>query len=351
MSDGATYEMLWDCKYCGQKKLLGLTHRFCASCGSPQDPSARYFPDDSEKVAVQDHEFVGADVACPSCKASNSKRAKCCGQCGSPLDKAAEVRTRQEQVRDEHAQFQGENIQDAKREFQSPGGQVPPAPAMPVPPKKTSWLAIGVVGALLLLIAVVVVALFIKKKAQLEVASLTWERTIAVETYGLERRSAWCDEIPSGGRELSRRKEERGSDKVADGEDCKVKRKDKGDGTFKESKECTPKYKSVPKMSDKCDYDITAWKVARTLKANGAKESAPSWPAVPALRTGTCISCEREGSRAENYIVTVKDTKTSASDECKVPVAKWQALKVGQAVVGNRAVLTGKIDCDSVVSK
>jgi hypothetical protein len=53
----AVYEMIWDCKFCGQKKLLGLTHRFCAGCGAPQDPASRYFPPDSEKVAVHDHEF------------------------------------------------------------------------------------------------------------------------------------------------------------------------------------------------------------------------------------------------------------------------------------------------------
>ena len=340
MSDDATYEMLWDCKYCGQKKLLGLTHRFCASCGSPQDPGARYFPADSEKVAVADHEFVGADVACPTCKAGNSKRAKCCGQCGAPLDKASEVRTRDEQVRDEHAQFQVGSVQGR-----------PAAAATVTQPKKTPWIPIAIFAGILGLIVLIVAVLSMKKKAHLEVSGLTWERTIAIETFGNDRRSGWCDELPSGSREIARRKEQRGSDKVEDGQDCKVKRKDKGDGTFKETKECTPKYKSVPKMSDKCDYDVTAWKVARSLKASGAKETAPSWPSVPSLRLGTCLGCERTGSRAESYIVTVRDAKTGASDECKVAEPKWQSFKVGQAVVGNRAVVSGSIDCASVVPK
>src|SRR4029078_11427250 len=59
----AVYEMIWDCKFCGQKKLLGLTHRFCAGCGAPQDPAARYFPPEHENVAVLDHPLRGADVA------------------------------------------------------------------------------------------------------------------------------------------------------------------------------------------------------------------------------------------------------------------------------------------------
>lgn len=100
MSDDPVYEMLWDCKFCGQKKLLGLTHRFCAGCGAPQDPAARYFPPDDEKVAVLDHPFVGADLACPACKQPMSRAAKCCTHCGSPIDRgpaaasAASVRAR-----------------------------------------------------------------------------------------------------------------------------------------------------------------------------------------------------------------------------------------------------------------
>src|SRR5688572_8757657 len=90
----AVYEMVWDCKYCGQKKLLGLTHRFCAGCGGPQDPASRYFPPDNEKVAVNDHQFVGADVACPACKQPMGRAAKCCTHCGSPIDKGVEVARR-----------------------------------------------------------------------------------------------------------------------------------------------------------------------------------------------------------------------------------------------------------------
>jgi len=32
-----TYEMLWDCRYCGTKKLLGKTHRHCLECGGAKD--------------------------------------------------------------------------------------------------------------------------------------------------------------------------------------------------------------------------------------------------------------------------------------------------------------------------
>jgi hypothetical protein len=88
------YEMVWDCRYCGAKKLLGLTHRHCPNCGAQQDPNARYFPADHEKVAVQNHEFVGADVQCRYCGGASSKRAHNCGQCGAPLVEGAAVQPR-----------------------------------------------------------------------------------------------------------------------------------------------------------------------------------------------------------------------------------------------------------------
>ena len=88
-SGAKVYEMQWDCKFCGTKKLLGKTHRFCPNCGAQQDPTWRYFPSDSEKVAVQDHVYVGADIICKACQSLNSGKAEFCGNCGAPLSDAA----------------------------------------------------------------------------------------------------------------------------------------------------------------------------------------------------------------------------------------------------------------------
>src|SRR5688500_9569109 len=86
------YEMLWDCAYCGTRKLLGKTHRFCPKCGAPQDAEKRYFPSDDEKVAVEDHVYVGADRMCGACGSAMSAKALHCSQCGAPLEGAREVR-------------------------------------------------------------------------------------------------------------------------------------------------------------------------------------------------------------------------------------------------------------------
>src|SRR5262245_36399297 len=85
------YEMLWDCAFCGTRKLLGKTHRHCPACGAPQDPARRYFPSDDEKVAVKDHVFVGVDRVCPACGAPGSRAAAHCGGCGAALDGGKDV--------------------------------------------------------------------------------------------------------------------------------------------------------------------------------------------------------------------------------------------------------------------
>jgi hypothetical protein len=50
VAEAGTFQMLWDCKYCSTKKLLGVTHKFCPSCGAAQDANARYFPSDEEAM-------------------------------------------------------------------------------------------------------------------------------------------------------------------------------------------------------------------------------------------------------------------------------------------------------------
>ncbi|MBM4362811.1 MAG: hypothetical protein FJ104_09030, partial [Deltaproteobacteria bacterium] len=100
MSDETAYEMLWDCRYCGSKKLLGVTHRHCPSCGAPQDADARYFPADEDRVLAKDHRFAGADVSCPHCTESNGRAAAHCRSCGGPLAGATEVKRRDDVVHD-----------------------------------------------------------------------------------------------------------------------------------------------------------------------------------------------------------------------------------------------------------
>jgi hypothetical protein len=337
----AVYEMLWDCKYCGQKKLLGITHRFCAGCGAPQDPNARYFPPDNEKVAVKDHPYVGADVTCPSCRQPMSRAAKCCTNCGGPIAQGAEVAMKQDVVI-------------------PPPGYPPPghtpmgmAAAPPPAPSSKTKIILGVVGAIAaLVLAVILVALFWKREGVFEVHAWVWERSIAVERFEPVRKTVWCDDKPIGARELSRHREQKGTDKVKDGETCGTRKKDLGNGSYKEVRECQPKYKDVPVYADRCDIELTEWHVIRTAEAKGASPSdPPRWPNAELGRPGTCLGCEREGARNESYTVVFTDLKSKGESNCDFPQDKWASFAKGSKWKGKVRVLTGGLDCDALVKQ
>jgi hypothetical protein len=350
-----TYEMLWDCPACGTPKLFGIQHRHCPACGSPQDPNARYYPSEADKVAVQHHVYQGADVICPACATPNAAAAQFCVGCGSPLGPGA----KQAHARAEHQvaggqAFAGETIKDARTEARGRrdaqvqrelGKGKAPAPGM------SRGLKIGLIlGGIALLIAVLVfVFVFWKRQATMEVEGHTWARAIDVEVFDTVRDSAWCDELPRGARNVSRSKEQRSTKQVEDGKECVKKRKDNRDGTFKEVEECKPKYRSEPVYDQKCRFEIDKWAVRRTEEAKGqGKSPEPSWPAVKLAKPGTCKGCEREGARKEVYGLRLLDPKEGEAHECEVPRATWDAAEPGSQWTLEVKVVGGGLDCETL---
>jgi hypothetical protein len=319
------YEMVWDCRYCGAKKNLGLTHRHCPNCGAQQDPNDRYFPPDHEKVAVQNHEFVGADVQCRYCAAASSRRAHNCGQCGAPLGEGVAVR--------------------AQVPLPPSAGALPSAP-----PRRATWkLVVPIV--VLLAVAVVVVALVWRRPQKFVVTAHTWQRSVAIERLGPSRESAWCSELPASASDVSRHRERHGSKKVPDGETCHAEKKDRGDGTFKEEQVCTPKYKDEPVYEDKCDYLLVKWSRLRQEVTEGKSVAdSPHWPAVSLNRAGCSVpGCEREGTRSETYTVVLKDPAGEIY-RCNVAPHAWSTFADGQHYSGKLIPLVGSLDCDSLVA-
>ncbi len=315
MSEEKTYEMMWDCEYCNTPKLLGKTHRFCPNCGAPQNPEKRYFPPENEKVAVEDHQFVGADLHCPACSFANSRTANNCGNCGSPLAGGKDAAMQQDQVL-------------------GPGG----APAAP-PPAKTGKSKAGWIIGLIVFVILGVVAFFIvracwTKEALLEVTAHSWKREIAVERYDEVKRSTPCKSMPSNAKRVTRTKAK---------PVCKTRKVDQGDGTFKQKKECT-------KPEEQCEYYVKAWKKIRTAKATGkGLDSKPHWPKVRLRRQGRCDGCEREGKRTETYTVHLKDKGSKEKDTCNYSdESKWRAFKKGKTYKGQVGGMGGDVDCGSL---
>lgn len=353
MATEKTYEMLWDCRFCGVKKNLGKTHRFCPNCGAPQNPEARYFPADAEKIAVEDHEFVGADVICPACKHPNSKASKNCCDCGSPLDAGAAVKIRHDQVVADGQTFAGETVRDARADFSGetpagPNGPAPPAPA-PKPQGMSTKAKVAIVAVILAIITTILVVIFWRKQVEVKVIGHEWAREIQIETYGPTTESDWCDRMPAGAREISRRKQQRGSESVKDGENCSTRKVDNGDGTFKEKRECTPRMVDKPVMADRCDYSVTKWAPSRSVKTGGSSVADNlTWPTVDIRRPGSCEGCEREGARTARYSVRFSETGVKDEKRCEFDEPRWRSFKIGSVWSVKERNVTGGLACDTI---
>lgn len=348
-----TYEMLWDCPRCGTDKLLGVTHRHCPACGAPQDPSQRYYPSEQDKVAVANHVYYGADKMCAGCETPNGAQATFCCGCGMPLEGATkEVHARTDQVADQAQQFLGETVGAAKAEVRdrrdarvaSELGTAKDAPGM----SKGVKIALIVVPIVLLIVTAILVLVFWKRETTVTVDGHQWKRTIAVERFDNVTESAWCDSLPRGAKKLSSSKEKRSTKKVKDGEECKRRRKDNKDGTFKEVKECKPKFREEPVYDQKCRYSVDKWKTVRTEVAEGASSApAPEWPSVKLAKEGTCKGCERIGTKTESYELRFVDAAEGETHECEVEQSQWSSTEVGSTWTAEVGVVSTSLDCDS----
>lgn len=340
-----TYQMLWDCPNCGTDKLLGVNHRHCPNCGSPQNPAWRYFPPDDQKIAVEDHVFQGADKLCPACETPNSIKATFCGGCGSPLEGAKAAKVRSDQIVAEGESFVADSAKNAKQDFAAQKAASKTQPAVKKK-NKVPWVVLGAIVA----VVVTLVMLFTwKKTAQVVVIGHSWERTIAIERFQPGSDSSWCDSLPFDAYQVSRKREVRDHKQVPDGETCSTRRKDQGDGTYKESRECKPKYRDEPIYADKCYYQINRWTKVRSERTAGeALTPAPVWPAVTLAHVGQCLGCEREGARGQSYKVLFREEPAERAHDCSFDEAKWSTFKVGSRFASKVSVVTHSLACDEL---
>lgn len=307
------YEMLWDCEHCGTKGLLGKSQRHCAECGAPQDANKRYFPTEEQKKRVDGHVYEGSDRHCPACNTAMGAKAKACTHCGSPLD--------------------GSKFVERKV-----------VAAVAMKPKRKIWPFV------LLGIAILIVAiwfLFIRKKtAQLEVTAHRWERTIAIEEYANVQESKWRNETPSNAAGMSCMRKERSKKQVQDGEECKLEKVDKGDGTFEELNKCRPKYRSEPVEDDWCTYTVQRWKRINDATAKGDGMN-PTWPTTEySDNVSAVLGAKRAGAKTEKLILDFGKGKS-----CAVPESTWKQISDGQKVKIEVRARSGDLVCDTIRAK
>lgn len=132
-----------------------------------------------------------------------------------------------------------------------------------------------IVGAVLVLGFVIWFQCIRKREAEMVVSGHHWERSVAIEVFNDYPESRWRNEVPPNATgNIICRQEQRSTRQVPDGEDCKMERHDKKDGTFEQVKKCTAKTKSEPVMDDKCSYTVRRWQKTDEAKSLGQRDDA-----------------------------------------------------------------------------
>jgi len=348
-----TYQMLWDCRFCGTEKLLGLDHRHCPNCGAAQDPAWRYFPAEEDMIAVEDHQYVGADRICPACSQPNSAAATYCVACGADLStgQPAPVQTARElgvvgaasdTKRDVVLEsFQAE-MQRVKVEEKAQERAQPVFLGL----TKTHLIIVGALVALAVVVGAIVYAVTYRKQGTGTVQGVSWERVIEIEQFTAVRDEAWRDQVPGRAYNVSCRERQRGTRRVEDGSHEECRDVDQGDGTFRRECRTVIDYSDEPVYDDFCSYTVDLWVPGRTVRAIGDDSAeAPAWPQVN-LSAVSGLGAEREGDRREVYEVVIE--VEGERHTCEVPdLDTWQQFTEGRAVT-LELTLTGSVDCDSL---
>lgn len=311
------YEMLWDCDHCDARGLLGKSQRHCASCGAPQNPAKRYFPEPGDQRRVDGHSYVGADRSCPACGTPQSARANNCTHCGSVLDGAAEVRG------------------------------VMSAPAVPAnSARPTPRLRLRTVG--IAIAALVGGGLWWSRCMRTESADVvvgghSWVRTVTIEEFNDQTEEAWRNELPPGASLPICHDREHGTRQVPDGEECHTERHDKKDGTFEQVKKCRPKTRAEPVIDSWCRFTARRWRRVDEVKATG-KGLSPQWPAsVPAADAPAQLGGRRAGTRSETLTLEFTGHGT-----CEVAEPVWRKYSDGDKRKLEVRARSGEVVCSSL---
>lgn len=343
-----TYEMFWDCDACGTTKLLGKTHRHCPNCGSVQDPAARYFPAEHEKVLVRDHVFHGVDWSCERCDTPNSAAASHCTNCGDARDGSESDVKRRRSV---HAGTQSGKLEDEG--FESSG---PSAEALELEDdlsqlqggnRKVQWALFAAIAIALVLGSCCIFSIFWTEPTTVTVTDHTWQRDILIERLSARQDGAWCDSMPSDAYGVSRSRQQRSTRSIPDGESCGTVNVDNGDGTFSTRTECHTTYREEPVYDDYCDYTVDRWGHDHTNTSKGqGLDDPPYWPSYSVSDCGS-LGCTRVGARRESYYVHFVDADDTPQ-QCDFDQKQWGSMPVGTRWAGRKQVIWDNLVCSGL---
>jgi len=157
----------------------------------------------------------------------------------------------------------------------------------------------------IVLVAMVVAALAIvgwwafgPSGVAVELTKRSWRMEIIVERLRSESGSDWCDELPEGAFDISRRT-------IAD----------------PTGKRAEP--------SEHCRYNVLAWRRSWIVKNEGGPGERPDWPRPPLRMAPPGLPGSERLSKREAYFeIELRDREDHAW-VCRVEPERWKQLRVG----------------------
>jgi hypothetical protein len=127
-------------------------------------------------------------------------------------------------------------------------------------------------------------------------------------------------------------------------------RRDNGDGTYSQRRECRTKYRQEPIYDRQCSYAVNTWVTARTAKTSGVSRLPdPFWPTNFLQQPGSCLGCEREGGRSEVYQLQLRRPNPKNPDFiCKVPQDVWARVAENAALDVKVGQVAGDARCETM---
>lgn len=324
----------WKCPNCSTVNRGAETQ--CHQCGTTRDANVKFFLDEDAPEVTDEEQLkkaqAGADWICEYCGNSSPAFSAICTACGA----------KKSTIEKKH----GDVIPVGGPPPAKPTGELKATP----PPTSTGnkWpLVVAVLALMFLCCCTCSWFTFRTQQETATVASVGWERKVVVEDFLPTEESAW-ESAPQGAYKVTHRREQRSTRQVQVGthtvyEDERVQtgtrrvvtgHRDLGNGHFEdvtkdepvyETKKVAkevPTYRDEPVFAERYYYTIDKWRAVRTERAKGSTEP-PTWPDV------RLKGKEREGPKAELYLVTFKGEKVPEKVMKAKSAETWLEFKPG----------------------
>ncbi|MBX3086113.1 MAG: hypothetical protein KF716_31045 [Anaerolineae bacterium] len=327
--NGEVFQMLWDCRFCGTTKLLGLDHRHCPNCGAPQNPEWRYFPSEADIKFVSDphYEYTGADKVCPFCQQPNSAASKFCKQCGGDLTGAKDAAVKDREVTGLDG-AKGLRDDVVKKQFERDLGLTDQQKQDQSKSMTRLFIAIGVI--VLAFVGIFGYLFFSKTSNSLAVTEQTWVTGIQLEQLNTSTGSDWRDSVPGGAYNVSCQQRDRSyTDYVQ--EQCGYEYVDRGDGSGQRVPKMCQKAVQKTRSDSYCSYTIDRWLPLPDITNTGGLNDPIATPEYSASLVTTGIGRVRLVNTYLQFTIRFQNPADGAQYEYNPDNEdSWRGFKVGQ---------------------